>query len=230
MVPNLPTVALVSTEICALDTSKLSQIYCHIPYSIRQWAGFIFKTIKSSCFSNWCSSRLYDWHYPTLIESQGLSIMPRARWIISRSEPQAMLKLSIMWALRIVSAFVKKKKTHSSNSQGCHPARKWNCCCRFSSAWAIIYLLLLWRRWLQNTRPAGTVAPPIFSLSLYPSISFPLSVFVVVPRCAHFKKHCVGFWRLFPMANFYDSLPGMPASCVLQKKKKIYAANNKRKQ
>jgi len=21
------------------------------------------------------------------------------------------------------------------------------------------------------------------------------------------KKHCVGFWRLFPMANFYDSLP-----------------------
>lgn len=105
----------------------------------------------------------------------------RARWIISRSEPQAMLKLSIMWALRIVSAFVKKKKTgkktitttHWSNSQGCHPARKWNCCCRFSSAWAIIYLLLLWRRWLRNTRPAGTVAPPIFSLSLY---LFPLSL------------------------------------------------------
>lgn len=115
----------------------------------------------------------------------------------------------------------KKKKTHSSNSQGCHPARKWNCCCRFSSAWAIIYLLLLWRRWLQNTRPAGTVAPPIFSLSLS------LSLYLYPPLClcccsalCSFQKTLRRFLAAVSYGEFLWQLAGNASLVYAAKKKK----------
>lgn len=123
-----------------------------------------------------------------------------------------MLKLSIMWALHIVSAFPKNAQRKTTiqviprvatpTGNGTDGAASHQCGPLF-----IFY----------SFEGAGSE----HAHSWYHMLLELLLLLLLVPCCAHFKKHCVGFWRLFPMSNFYDSFAVnfRPGSAWSQKKR-----------